>query len=113
MSSYAVIKYDLFLAATKLPKKSIGTATEKTKYSGDYLIIFKPGYNTSSGSSRYFSQQPIENNVTSEGLSENEKPARIDIHPETPDWMHEKIQEKIKNKTKVTYNEGDKKYFML
>lgn len=115
MSSYAVIKYDLFFGSNEITeKKSIGTATEKTKYSGDYLIIFKPGYNTSSGSSTgTFSQQPIENNVTSEGLSENEKPARIDIHPETPDWMHEKIQEKIKNKTKVTYNEGDKKIFYV
>ena len=62
MSSYAVIKYDLFFGSNEITeKKSIGTATEKTKYSGDYLIIFKPGYNTSSGSSTgTFSQQPIE-----------------------------------------------------
>ena len=66
MSSYAVIKYDLFLAATKLPKKSRLVQQLKNKVFGRLLIIFKPGYNTSKFIYRYFSQQPIENNVTSE-----------------------------------------------
>ncbi|NLB61585.1 MAG: InlB B-repeat-containing protein, partial [Clostridiales bacterium] len=80
-------------------------------YNGDYLVAFKPGYTTTSGASTgSFSQKPLQNEEYA-GIDN----FKMDYHPATPDWMYPQIQKQAENneRTKTTYNQGDKRNFIV